>query len=322
MTFASSGLEIACDESGSEGEKLIGGNTDVFAHASVRLEIESAADCIEETRNRAPSPTIEYKSDVIRRKKHREALKWLLGPSSPLHGNAHVYLIDKAFLVVAKVVELLAAETSGPRQAVTLYREGPSAFGRDRWHDFLESFNDVLRAKNGRGPVASVDSAFELVDSLRLAPGPTGEIMEQLWQARPRVDAFRARLLDDPAVMPPLDPLLPAIVQAVVHWGAGGEPVSIVHDRQTMLTEERVTQLKGIFAASPTGGLTGLRLVVSRTDPRVQVADLLVGAARQIAEDELNGQGDAELTALLRPYVDAFSIWGDERSWALLGPAS
>ncbi|WP_233223630.1 hypothetical protein [Amycolatopsis sp. BJA-103] len=26
-------LEIACDESGSEGEKLIGGQTDVFAHA-------------------------------------------------------------------------------------------------------------------------------------------------------------------------------------------------------------------------------------------------------------------------------------------------
>ncbi|MER6948336.1 hypothetical protein ABT294_30345 [Nonomuraea sp. NPDC000554] len=319
MTFASSGIEIACDESGSEGEKLIGGNTAVFAHASVGLEIGSAADCIQETRNRAPSPTTEYKSSVILRNKHREALKWLLGPSSPLHGNAHVYLIDKAFLVVREVVELIAAEAG---EAVALYREGPSAFGRDRWHDFLESFNDVLRAKNGRGAVASVDSAFELVDSLRLAPGRAGEIMELLWRARPRVDAFRARLLDDPAVMPPLDPLLPAIVQAVVHWGAGGEPVSIVHDRQTMLTEERVTQLKGIFAASPTGGLAGLRLVVSRTDPRVQVADLLAGAARRIAEDELNGHGDAELTALLRPYVDAFSIWGDERSWALLAPTS
>ena len=30
-------LEITCDESGYEGEKLIGTTTDVFAHAGVRL---------------------------------------------------------------------------------------------------------------------------------------------------------------------------------------------------------------------------------------------------------------------------------------------
>ena len=35
--------DVACDESGSEGEHLIGGNTDVFAHGSVRLTIEEAA---------------------------------------------------------------------------------------------------------------------------------------------------------------------------------------------------------------------------------------------------------------------------------------
>src|SRR6187397_1217575 len=30
-------FEVACDESGSEGEHLIGANTDVFAHGSVHL---------------------------------------------------------------------------------------------------------------------------------------------------------------------------------------------------------------------------------------------------------------------------------------------
>src|SRR6478752_4290291 len=30
-------LEVACDESGSEGEKLVGGSTDTFAHAHVHL---------------------------------------------------------------------------------------------------------------------------------------------------------------------------------------------------------------------------------------------------------------------------------------------
>ncbi|MFD0662567.1 hypothetical protein [Thermocatellispora tengchongensis] len=42
----------------------------------------------------------------------------------------------------------------------------------------------------------------------------------------------------------------------------------------------------------------------------MQVADLLAGAARKIAEDALHGHGDPELTALLRPYVHPRSIWG------------
>lgn len=54
----------------------------------------------------------------------------------------------------------------------------------------------------------------------------------------------------------------------------------------------------------------------------MQIADFLAGVARKIASDELNGNGDAELTSLLRPYVDVLSIWGDDRSWSLLRPTS
>jgi hypothetical protein len=36
-------VEIACDESGYEGEKLIGTTTDVFAHASVRMPVAEKA---------------------------------------------------------------------------------------------------------------------------------------------------------------------------------------------------------------------------------------------------------------------------------------
>lgn len=306
-------FEIACDESGSEGEKLIGGNTAVFAHASVRLDIESAADCIQEVRNRAPSPTTEYKSDVIRRKKHRNALKWLLSPSAPLHGNAHVYLIDKTFFAISRFIDLLADQDS-QAMAGTLYREGGRTFGPDQWNAFLDSFNDLMRTKNGRGPGASVDSVFNMIDTLRrIAPqSRVGEIMNLLWESRPNIDSFRAQL-------PTLNPLFPAIIHAAIYWGEVGKPVSVVHDRQTLLTQARIDELKETRAAE--GRLADLRLVDSRLDPRVQVADLLAGAARKIAEDELTHQGDAELTALLRPYVDTFSVWGDDRSWSLLAPS-
>ncbi|WP_433513964.1 DUF3800 domain-containing protein [Nonomuraea sp. CA-143628] len=306
-------FEIACDESGSEGEKLIGGNTAVFAHASVRLDVESAADCIQEVRSRAPSPTTEYKSGIIRRKKHLNALKWLLGPSAPLLGNAHVYLIDKTFFAMNRLVDLLAVQDR-EAMADTLYREGGQTFGPDRWNAFLHSFNDLMRTNIGRGPRASVETVFAMVDTLRRATprSRAGEIMDLLWESRSQVDAFRER-------SPTLNPLFPAISQAIVYWSETGRPVSVVHDRQTLLTQARIDELEEAHSAQ--GRLAGLRLVDSRTDPRVQVADLLAGAARKIAEDELTGQGDAEVTALLRPYVDAVSIWGDDRSWSLLAPS-
>jgi hypothetical protein len=335
-------LEIACDESGYEGENLIGATTDVFAHASVRLGTESASDCIQEIRKRVRSPAQEYKSNHLLREKHRSVLEWLLGPSGPIHRNAHVHLTDKAFFVVGKFVDLLVGEvtyaaSTGPYRdqrakamAVALYREGRPRFGPQRWEAFLKSFNDLMRARNRRGVGTSVDSFYRVVDGLRLdgTQGRVDEIMGLLRQARPRAESFRARLFDNPNLIPVLDPLVPAIVQAVAYWGKGGKPVAIVHDEHTALTQERIAQLKELLsklhpaalASAPRGRLASMRLVDSRSDPRVQLADFLAGVARKIASDELNDRGDAGLTALLRPYVDAFSIWGDERSWSLLGP--
>jgi hypothetical protein len=255
-----------------------------------------------------------------------------------------VYLIDKAFFVVDRVVDLLVEQVTHPAAkglshnrranpvALALYREGRRAFGQEQWEAFLESSNELMRARDRLDTTTPVDSFFRMVDSLRLS-GPASrvdEILGLLKQARPHADTFRARLLDDPTMIPALDPLIPAIVQTVVHWGEGGTPVSIVHDRQNALTEERIGQLKGLFSGpdpalpgtSPNGRLTSLRLVDSRSDARVQIADILAGVARKIASDALNERGDAQLTALLRPYVDAFSIWGDDRSWFLLGPTS
>jgi hypothetical protein len=59
------------------------------------------------------------------------------------------------------------------------------------------------------------------------------------------------------------------------------------------------------------GRLADLTLVDSRWDARVQVADFLAGVARKIASDQLKRRSDPELVALLRPYVDSHSIWGE-----------
>ncbi|GAB1818441.1 hypothetical protein [Herbidospora sp. RD11066] len=284
-------MEIGCDESGAEGEKLIGGVTDVFAHAGVALTLDQAAACMDEVRHRAPSPITEYKSFVIRRAKHRLALQWLLGPTGPLHGHARVHLTDKTLYMTRRIADLFGDE--GDR----LYLLGPAAFG-GRWKELLEGFNDLMRPYTDR-PVAEV---FALVDELSLIPGEAGDLMRRLGKARPQVEDLRTRLARNPATAAPLDPLLPAIVRAVEYWG-GGRPVTIVHDRQTTLTEARIDLLK------QAGPLAELRLEDSHLDARIQVADLLAGIARGIAADDLHGEGDPLMAGLLAPYVDDRSVW-------------
>lgn len=309
-------LEVACDESGSDGENLVRGNTDVFAHASVRLPMESAAACVQEIRDRIRSPAEEYKANHVLREKHRAVLEWLLAPAGPVHGNAHVHLIEKAFFVVDRAVGLLLGDRT---EAVVLFRAGRREFGDERWREFLAAANQLLRVRNEGEPGEPVDAFFRTVRALRRADCRTevAETLERLSAARSRADCYRARLLDGPPLIPVLDPLLPAIVSTAAYWSASGRSVRLVHDRQNMLTPERVAWIEE--TARQAGiGFDGLRLVHSRLDPRVQLADFLAGIARKIASEELNGRGDPELTTLLRPYVDPASVWGDERSWALL----
>jgi len=254
-------LEIACDESGSEGENLIGGETDVFAHASVALSTESATHCIEEMRRRIRSPALEYKANHLLRTKHRPVLEWLLESSGPIHGHAHVHLTDKTFFVIGKVIDLLVEgvpysasigrhqDAQARSMAVTLYREGRRAFGLERWAAFLESFVDLMRTTNRRSVGVSVDSFFRMVEDLSVVGtrGRAHEIMGLLCPARSHVDSFRAQLLDNPKMIPALDPLMPAIVQGVAYWSEDRNPVSIVHDAQRSLTEERIAQLKEVY---------------------------------------------------------------------------
>ncbi|WP_158263124.1 DUF3800 domain-containing protein [Amycolatopsis sp. CA-128772] len=297
-------VEIACDESGSEGENLLGGETDVFAHAGVRMSGPEATACVREIRARIGSPAEEYKAGHLLRAKHRAVLEGLLAPDGPLTGRGHVHLTGKTFFAVRAAVTLLA-EDGTEAMARTLHRTGPAAFGAARWVYFLTAFVSVLRLKPRRGVTTSPAEFFTLVDELAGVPGEAGELIGRFRGAAGRVAAYRTRLATDPGLVPVLDPLVPAVIHTVRHWSADGTPVQLVHDEQLALTPERVLQLKATLGPR----LAGVRFVDSRTDARVQVADFLAGAARRIASDDLNGRGDPGLTTLLRSFVDAGSVW-------------
>jgi hypothetical protein len=311
-------IEIACDESGYEGEKLIGGTTRVFAHASVRLSPQAATDCILELRERIRSPAREYKAGHLLREKHRSALIWFLGTEGPVLGASVVLLVDKTFRLVDNLAEALSAGQASRTAAVTLYRHGAATFGNRRWETFLDTFNDLVRAKDGFSETVAAASFQHATGLLELGSvsGPVGRILSPL-ELDAAAAVTRARAMGRSNGVPVLDPLIPAIARAVSFWGGKGDPVSMVHDRQNLLTKARIARLEELVGETAPG-LERFALVDSLSDQRVQVADFLAGVARKIAEEELNGRSDPELAVLLSPYVDRSSSWGDDRSWARL----
>jgi len=294
-------VAIACDESGYEGEKLVGGVTDVFAHASVGLDEVTAAECVAELRRRIRSPATEYKANHVLRSKNRQVLLWLLGPSGPLLGSVRVQLVDKAFFLISRLTELLVG-----RPGSSLYAAGRST-GGSVWDGFLQAANNLMWSRES---MDSIELFFKALEQLPF----DGEVVEALKRAKPSAEAFRGGLVEDPGAIPPLDPLLPAIVRAVESWGDGRRPVAIAHDRQTSLSPQRIARL-GLGDR-----LAAFELVHSTSDSRIQVADFLAGVARKIASDQLACRDDAELTALIRPYLDPLSVWGDAPSWTRLSP--
>ncbi|MCX6466248.1 MAG: NAD-dependent protein deacetylase of SIR2 family, partial [Pseudonocardiales bacterium] len=133
-------MEIACDESGHEGERLAGGVTDVFAHAAVALPAADAEACVAELRRRIRSPAREYKANHLLREKHRGVLAWFLGAEGPLPGRAAVLLVDKELLLVRSLVAALAPGGDADGLLAAGRRADPAA-----WAGWLAAADALLR---------------------------------------------------------------------------------------------------------------------------------------------------------------------------------
>lgn len=306
-------VEVACDESGAEGEHLAGATTDVFAHATVAVSRGLAEETVADVRDLIGSPALEYKANHLLRRKHRDVLRWFLGPEGPVHGAARVHLVEKEFFLLRRLTGFLLGDADA---AASLYRlagrEGPR---RPPWEEFLRCANELMRTRSVEEPGDPVEAFYRALASL--APG-RDEALSRLGRTRARAERLRPDLVGDAASIPVLDPLFPAIERAVHLWGTSDRPVLLVHDEQRSLSPDRVTTL----AHGVNGRLAGIRLVDSMTDPRVQLADFLAGVARWIASEELGGRGEPDLTEALSAYVDPGSVWADTDSWSRLSPGA
>ena len=331
-------IEIACDESGFSGGNLVGrGHSPVFAHASVRIDLEAAGELVQHLRREIGARgNGEYKSPEILRPRRRPIVLWLLGPSSPIYGSAHVHLTDTRFFVLARLVDVLlgsepvrgiACPGRNPHtrpMALVLYRSGEQSYGTAQWQEFLILAANLFRTNNRwlpKTPVQMFYAAIEAMAQTRAA-ADVQHVMSLLRSTRPIAEAMRTSHLQNPKMTPLMEPSLPALNRTVRYWGSYAHTLSVVHDEQSALTPERIADIATAFAAGHAGRqLADVQFVDSRREPRVQLADFVAGIARRLAADELKGPADSEIITLLGPLIDQESVWA-EPSRLVYGKAS
>jgi hypothetical protein len=329
-------IEIACDESGFSGGNLVGGgHSPVFAHASVHIKAETANELIQHLRREIGARGDgEYKSPEILRPRRRPVVLWLLGPSSPIYGNAFVHLTNTRFFVLARLVDALLSghavrgiacpgtNADTRPMALALYRSGEQGYGTARWQEFLSLSANLFRTNSRWLPKTPVELFYTALDAMAKtdADEDVRQVMSLLRSTRPIAEATRTSHLQNPKLTPLMEPLLPALNRTVHHWGSHAATLSVVHDEQSALTPERITDIATAFAASyPGHQLTDVRLVDSSRESRVQIADFVAGIARRLASDELEGRADPEIMALLSPLIDHESVWAETPRAGLRG---
>ena len=346
-TAHSAGLTvISCDESGNEGAKVFGSQSRVFSHGAVCIELDRAQELVNELRGRLRiqpnSPEIKAK-DILKTAA-RPDLLWFFADDGPIAGLASAWVIDKEFFVTSKVIDILY-ESLAHEMGIDLYsgrkarevayqfhRYGPRSFDREDWDRLVEAFNSLARIKQRKGVKVSVDEFFQILKDLvnRCRLEPMREILFVLINARKHADELVAHFVEDPDQIPTIDPLFAGLPATARFWhDRYGRPVQIIHDRQTTLTPSRVEQLM-LFASvshpeflsfAPRFQIVGIEQVDSKSDPRVQLADLVSGVSRRMAE-EILFPDEFEQTNLpigaIRKFILQDSVTGSQRDWRRL----
>lgn len=309
---------VACDESGSEGENLVSAQHPVFVHASTNVSSEVASGLMNCLRAAVGSQALELKSRTALLPQNRPALlDFLEGVGDA--GNIH--LVDKSYFVTAKLVSTLIARNPDawlpgqPRQwADYLDSAGPHAVGESRWSLLLTRFNQLVRAHRRQHATRPTPEGFfdALEDAWRHSRDEyVTELLHQMWMDRE--DA--ADLARAPAsALREFDPMWPALVAVARTWTLrlGNVPLEYVADDYGDIDSESRSQILEaarqpmlIMGRVHSGvDLRGLRFVDSKSDARVQVADIVGGVGREMARLAMSGVFDDELQIRAHELLD------------------
>lgn len=171
------GRWVACDESGWDGEQLVGRERRFLAFASVAVD-DDAAELVQMLRERARVRQAGelkfhfFKDDPQRWSLLEEAWR----PGGVLHGRCSVYVVDKEYAAAAKVIDLLLEEKEHAEgknlyaggQARGLARilavEGPRALRGFLFEELMSSFVALASQRGVRRPEDATQAFFAVID--------------------------------------------------------------------------------------------------------------------------------------------------------------
>lgn len=330
-TDADDPLVIACDESGNDGENNLNGNSSVFVHASVAISKEVAQGLIDEVRASTRSRTDELKSKTILQPKNQAVAQWLL-QHPELEDHCSLVFVHKQFFTVSKLFDSTAEEMAHSLgedmyengaalcAATILFFAAPGAFG-PQWPAVLHAFEAFVRSADAVAAQQRLrDLVARFMDILTTSESPIVDFVGMAFTGIDHLEQFSQLQLGDGIAerLRTADPLLAGIGASINDWKIrSGRPVAVIHDEAKELTPARIQWLKDSLrhpervAASMSGtgvDVADFVLVDSRTDARVQVADLLAGLGRVVAEGIAVGK-EHPLMSSVGSFQSRFSIW-------------
>ncbi|MFF3354156.1 DUF3800 domain-containing protein [Streptomyces sp. NPDC002917] len=292
------GRWVACDESGWDGEQLIGRGP-YFVYAAVAVDDAEATLIVEQLRaqTRAQAPELKFK-EFKGRSARREALRRLWGEGGALEGRCWAFVFEKEYAAVAKVIDLLLeeqahaagidlyADNRARELARTLRQHGRRALGDQGFERLMTAFV-AFASVRGRGDEQARTNFFARVEDAWASSTRRNvtDILMTLRTTQPQAETLH----DGAGPHPMLELLVSSVAQAARRWGAQLGPVSVLTDEQTALTDDGLDNIAKVvrngWGATPSSRQrpVDLRALVRGTSadhPSIQLADLLAGAVR------------------------------------------
>jgi len=300
----------------------------VFVHASVYLAIDEAVDVMAQLRSATGSASTELKSTKVLDPRHRDTLIRVIEPLAP---RANINLVDKAYFVTAKLIALLTAAAYDTRgtdieqtghgryYASVLFDLAPADLGSTFWRQLLRRYNDLIRvyARANTTPPTS-DKFFSILAEARERSmnWRVREVLEDLWRARyfafeyegPRIGELRE-----------MDPMFSTLRSVAAAWRIrlGDVPFEMLVDSYSSLKEPHISDVIATARENlmvggrllPAADLRAIRQADSRSDARIQVADIIAGIGQHNASLALAGTFDDDLQVVTAEMLDFQGMW-------------
>lgn len=345
-------VEIVCDESGWEGENVTGAAHRVLCHGSTDLKWAEAESLLAEIRQKFQIRGQEVKARrCLQTRERQKILIEQLSRFGLRQGRMHAYVVDKSYFVAAKFIDELVEEKAksedrdiysdgtAQRLAADLFTYARHGLQREEWNYLRDLFVQFARVKSRRAPRPRASELSKLLHQARensTDPRLTN-VLDQICDADEYLPLMKVDLEENG--FPSFDPLAPAVAETARHWVVEKRiRISLVHDRQSVFTLPRVATLQDVVGASIFCEICGrvpwnaqeqamakdfvdFRMVDSRHDPRVQVADLVAGLGRVLAQEAIESKEAQHLEPICESVYPMFgrnALWGDIESFRIL----